>query len=427
MPLLGCIADDVTGATDLASMLVSNGMRTVLVLGVPEPGRALPDTDAVVVALKSRTAPVAAAVADSLAALAALRAAGAESILFKYCSTFDSTPAGNIGPVTDALADALGEPIAIACPAFPANGRTVYQGHLFVGSKLLDESGMENHPLTPMRDSDVVRLLAAQTPHAVGLVPRATVAAGPEAIAAALADLAAAGRRHAVVDAICDDDLRTLGFVAAERRLVTGGSGIAMGLPEAFRRRGRLASLGEAAAAPAVAGRAAILVGSCSRATRRQVAAGRDRFATLILDPIATPAVEPLLAAARAWLADRRREETVMIVGSAEPEAVARLQAILGVEAAGELIETVLSTLAVDLVGAGVRRLIVAGGETSGAVVRALGARELAVGREIAPGVPWTVARRPEGRLGLALKSGNFGGDEFFADALAACETGDPA
>jgi uncharacterized protein YgbK (DUF1537 family) len=426
MPLLGCIADDVTGATDLASMLVSNGMRTVLILGRPMPGRALPEADAVVVALKSRTAAVADAVRDSLAALAALREAGAELVLFKYCSTFDSTPRGNIGPVTDALADALGETIVVACPAFPANGRTVYQGHLFVGSKLLDESGMENHPLTPMRDSDVVRLLAAQTPHAVGLIPHAVVAAGAEAVAEALARLAGEGRRHAVVDAICDADLRALAPVAVTRRLITGGSGIAMGLPEAFRRLGRLADLGDTAAAPPVAGRAAILVGSCSRATRRQVETARRRFATLVLDPLAAPAAEPLIASARSWLAGRTADETVMIVGSAEPEAVARLQALLGVAAAGDLIETVLAALAVDLVGAGVRRLIVAGGETSGAVVRALGVGELAVGREIAPGVPWTVAERAGGRLGLALKSGNFGGDGFFADALAAATAGAP-
>jgi uncharacterized protein YgbK (DUF1537 family) len=235
---LGAIADDFTGATDLCSMLVRGGMRTVQLIGVPRPDDPAPEADAVVVALKSRTAPVNEAVGESLAALAWLRAAGARQFFFKYCSTFDSTDTGNIGPVADALIAKLGCRFALACPAFPANARSVFQGHLFVGSALLNESGMEHHPLTPMKDANLVRVLSRQTDGKVGLVPYATVEQGPSAIRQAMLDLQEQGYRYAIVDAVSDAHLLAIGQAAAHHTLITGGSGVAMGLPENFRAAG---------------------------------------------------------------------------------------------------------------------------------------------------------------------------------------------
>jgi 3-dehydrotetronate 4-kinase len=415
--LLGCIADDFTGATDLASMLVRNGMRTTQVIGVPEPGQAPPDADAVVVALKSRTIPAAEAVRQSLAALAWLQAGGARQILFKYCSTFDSTDAGNIGPVADALADALGCGFAIACPAFPTNGRTVYQGHLFVGGALLNESGMQDHPLTPMRDANLVRVLSRQTEGGVGLVPFATVEQGAGAIRDALTALKEQGRRYAIVDAVTDAHLAAMGEAVASHALLTGGSGVAMGLPENFRRAGLLRA-GGSGALPPVAGHAAVLAGSCSRATLFQVGVARDRVPTLELDALATPDSDALAEQALGWAAGKLSDTPVLIAASAPPDRVAALQAKLGREEAGALVERALARVAAGLVAAGVRRLVVAGGETSGAVVEALGVRRLAIGEEIDPGVPWTYAEGSGAPLLLALKSGNFGGRTFFLDAF---------
>lgn len=418
MPLLGCIADDFTGATDLASMLVRNGMRTVQLIGPPEAGRPVPDADALVVALKSRTAPVDRAVAESLAALHWLRQGGARQILFKYCSTFDSTPRGNIGPVADALSEALGGVFALVCPAFPANGRTVYQGHLFVGDRLLNESGMENHPLTPMKDADLVRLMSAQTGAGVGLIPLSAVGSGAAAIVRAMDELKRRGRRYGVVDALADDHLRAIGAAAAGEVLLTGGSGIAMGLPENFRRQGLLPVREDSAELPVVEGKAAILVGSCSRASLAQVAAARDQLAFLQLDPLLVSDAPALVDQALAWARDRLSERPLMIVGSGRPEQVAELQAKLGREAAGVLVETALSQVAEGLVGMGVRRLVVAGGETSGAVVSRLGVQSLRIGPEIDPGVPWTLADGASGTMLLALKSGNFGAPDFFLRAF---------
>ncbi len=415
--LLGCIADDFTGATDLASMLVRNGMSTTQVIGVPEAGAAAPTADAVVVALKSRTIAPADAVRQSLAALAWLRAAGARQILFKYCSTFDSTDDGNIGPVADALVDALGCGFAIACPAFPTNGRAVFQGHLFVGTTLLNESGMQDHPLTPMRDPNLVRVLSRQTFGTVGLVPFATVEQGAAAVRGALSALKEQGRRYAIVDAVTDQHLLAMGEAVAAHALVTGGSGVAMGLPENFRRAGLLAAT-QAGALPHVPGHAAVLAGSCSRATLFQIGAARDRMPTLELDALATPDAGALARQALEWAATRLSDAPVLIAASAPPDKVAALQAKLGRDAAGTLVEDAMAQIATGLVAAGVRRLVVAGGETSGAVVGALGIERLAIGAEIDPGVPWTYAEGSGPPLLVALKSGNFGGRTFFLDAF---------
>lgn len=417
MALLGCIADDFTGATDLASMLVRNGMRTVQVIGVPAAGEAAPDADAIVVALKSRTIAAREAVQQSLAALSWLEQAGCRQFFFKYCSTFDSTDEGNIGPVADALVAALGCGFAIACPSFPANARTVYQGHLFVGSALLNESGMQDHPLTPMRDPNLVRVLSRQTDGTVGLVPFATVEGGAAAIRDALSALKEQGRRYAIVDALTDTHLQAIGAAVAGHALVTGGSGVAMGLPENFRARGLLRE-SDAGALEGVAGHAAVLAGSCSRATLFQVATARDRVATLELDPLAAPDSDALVRQALEWVDGKLGEQPVVIAASAPPDKVAALQAKLGRDAAGAMVETAMAEIARGLVGRGVRRLVVAGGETSGAVVGALGVKRLRIGAEIDPGVPWTRAEGDGPPMLLALKSGNFGGRDFFLSAF---------
>jgi uncharacterized protein YgbK (DUF1537 family) len=324
--LLGCIADDFTGATDLASMLVKGGMRTVQLLGVPGPADPVPDADAVVVALKSRTAPARQAIEESLAALDWLRAAGCKQFFFKYCSTFDSTEAGNIGPVADALLNRLDGGFALACPAFPANARSVYQGHLFVGSVLLNESGMENHPLTPMKDANLVRVLSRQTDGTVGLVPFAIVEQGAAAIRRAMTQLKEQGRRYAIVDAVSDQHLISIGEAAAGHALITGGSGVAMGLPANFRRAGLLAERGDPAALPAVAGHAAVLAGSCSRATLFQLGTARAHVPTLELDPLTTPDADALAAQALAWAEGKLGATPIVIAASAPPDKVAALQ-----------------------------------------------------------------------------------------------------
>jgi uncharacterized protein YgbK (DUF1537 family) len=422
MPLLGCIADDFTGATDLASMLVKNGMRTVQLIGVPGEADSVPEADAIVVALKSRTAPVAQAVSESLAALAWLRRAGCRQFFFKYCSTFDSTERGNIGPVADALVAALGCGFALACPAFPTNRRTVYQGHLFVGSALLNESGMEKHPLTPMTDANLVRVLSRQTDGTVGLVPFETVERGATAIRDAMTALKEQGRRYAIVDAVTDAHLRAIGEAAAAHPLITGGSGVAIGLPENFRRSGLLALRTDPGALPDAAGAAAALAGSCSRATLLQVATARGQMPVLEIDPLATLEADALVAQAAAWLEGKLGPVPVLIAASAPPERVAALQQRLGREAAGELVERALAEIAALLVARGVRRLVVAGGETAGAVTTKLGVRSLRIGAEIDPGVPWTYAEGSGPPLLLALKSGNFGAPDFFTKAFAQLE-----
>lgn len=415
--LLGVIADDFTGATDIASMLAKNGMRTVQTVGVPA-GDEAPAADAVVVALKSRTIPAADAVAQSLAALDWLLAQGARQIVFKYCSTFDSTDAGNIGPVGEALLDRLGG-IAVVCPAFPANKRTIYRGYLFVGDVLLSESSMKDHPLTPMTDPSLVRVMARQVrdPGTVGLVGCETVQQGAMAIKAALDRLQAEGKRFAVVDAVADADLRAIGAAIADASLLTGGSGIAMGLPDNFRRIGALAE-GGAARLEVPEGRSAVLAGSCSAATRGQVAAVAGRWPTMRLDPQELAAGRQSAAAVLRWAGEQDPGNPILIYSTAEPDAVRAAQETLGRDRAAAVLEEAFAAVAAGLVAAGVRRMVVAGGETAGAVVGALGTDQLAIGPEIDPGVPWVQANGAEG-LCLALKSGNFGTEDFFAKAFA--------
>ncbi len=419
--LLGAIADDFTGATDLCNTLVRRGMRTVQLIDVPPPSTEIPDAEAVVVALKSRTIPAAEAIDKSLAALGWLQQAGARQILFKYCSTFDSTDAGNIGPVAEALMAALGTDFTLFCPAFPEAGRTIYKGYLFVGDVLLSESGMRDHPLTPMRDPSLVRVLQRQSQGKVGLVLHYDVARGAAAIADAFGSLRLAGFQHAIVDAIEDHDLEAIGEAAADFKLITGGSGIALGLPDNFRRGGLLGDGAAADTLPPVDGQAAVLSGSCSTATQAQVAYFSERRPVFTIDPIAA-AEGGLAAQALAWAKPLLGEKPILISATAPPEKVAEAQARLGRERAGTVVEETLAAIARDLVRQGVRRLVVAGGETAGAVVQALGVTGLRIGRQIDPGVPWTVSiptRPGEPALALALKSGNFGAPDFFLRAFS--------
>lgn len=420
--LLGCIADDFTGATDLANNLVRGGMRVLQTIGVPDGDGDVADADAVVVALKSRTIEPEQAVAQSLAALRWLQARGAAQIYFKVCSTFDSTDRGNIGPVGDALLEALGAPIAPVCPAFPENQRTVFKGHLFVGDQLLSDSPMRQHPLTPMTDANLLRVLGRQSRHAVGLVDHAVVARGEAAVRERLQALAAGGARWAVVDAVHDDDLRAMGRAFAGLPLIVAGSGVAIGLPQ---NRG-LAPSAQAAQLPAPAGRRAIVSGSCSAASNAQVAdfIGRGGVAFAV-DPLTLAAGRDVGTEALAWAAAQAPERTLLVYATATADAVRAVQAQLGAARAGELVEAALATVARGLVAGGVRQLVVAGGETSGACVQALGVRQLRIGPQIDPGVPWCHALAPHGGepgragLHLALKSGNFGTPDFFTKAFA--------
>ncbi|MCX8005738.1 MAG: four-carbon acid sugar kinase family protein, partial [Burkholderiaceae bacterium] len=392
---LGCIADDFTGAADIANTLTRGGLRTVLAIGVP--AQPPPAADAVVVALKTRSIDPEQAVAQSLAACDWLAAHGCGQFVFKICSTFDSTPRGNIGPVAEALRERLAAGCVAVCPAFPANGRTVYRGHLFVGDALLNESGMEKHPLNPMTDANLVRVLQAQSRSRVALIGHEVVRAGPAAIAQRLKALDAAGFGFAIVDAVCDADLLALGAALADARLAVGGSGIALGLPQNFRARGEPAA--SEAKRPPLDGNAVLLAGSCSNATRAQVAAYDGP--RLQIDPARVVGDATYLEEVRTWCLQQRRPP--LVASSAAAAEVAALQAVHGAHLAQQ-IERFFGDLAAALLAAGVRRFIVAGGETSGAVVAALGVRLLEVGAEIDPGVPVLWAREPA-PLALALKS----------------------
>jgi uncharacterized protein YgbK (DUF1537 family) len=410
-------------------MLVKYGMRTVQLIGVPQspPPAAV---DAIVVALKSRSCPAQQAIADSLAALGWLQAAGCRQFYFKYCSTFDSTPAGNIGPVAEALMDALGADFTIACPAFPANKRTIYHGYLFVGNVLLNESGMQNHPLNPMTDANLQRVLQAQVKRRVGVVDYGVVCLGASAIREAFNRLRRDGCGFAIVDVLSNRDLESLGAACADLPLVTAGSGLAVGLPENFRQQGLLAKDAVAGALPASGGFRAVIAGSCSVATQAQVEMMRQRNPAFRVDPLQLAAGTDVVCNALAWAREHLAEAPLLIYSTDSPASVKAVQQKLGAAKAGELVEAALAAIADGLVKMGVGQLIVAGGESAGAVVKTLGVTGLRIGREIDPGVPWTTVLQPprqiqrqhppgtgERPLALALKSGNFGTTDFFLKA----------
>ncbi len=416
--LLGCIADDLTGATDLSLMLSREGLRTVQTTGVPTQSLNLQNVDAVVVALKSRTISADLAVSQSVAAAEWLLANGAQRFLFKYCSTFDSTDLGNIGPVAEALLNFLGETFTIACPAFPAAGRSIYRGNLFVDGVPLSESSMRDHPLTPMRDSNLCRLLQRQTVGKVSLVSYADVDAGVEAIAKAFEQQKSVGNRFAIIDALTDAHLRSIGMIAAQLKLVTGGSGIAIGLPAAYVEQGLIERLTPPPATiTAPPGRSIVLAGSCSEATRGQVQTAIEAgFPTFRIDPMDIAAGKLDVASVQKWLSAQGSNLIPLIYSSDDPAKVGVVQEKLGRQNAGHIVEVLLAGIAKILPQLSYSRIIVAGGETSGAVVEALGIKVLSIGPEIDPGVPWTLSNSGP-QMALALKSGNFGTKDFFIKA----------
>ena len=420
--LLGCIADDFTGATDLANNLVRTGMRVVQTIGVPN-GPLSAQVDCVVIALKTRTIAPADAIAQSLQALRWLQAQGARQFYFKYCSTFDSwyqgDVRGNIGPVTEALMAELGTDFTIATPAFPDNGRTVFKGHLFVGDALLSDSGMKDHPLTPMRDANLVRVMQAQCQSKVGLIDHKTVAAGAAAVTQAIEQLKSQGVRIAIVDAVSNDDLIRMGPALRDLPLLTAGSGVAIALPANF----GLQADPRTSRLPAAGGRQAIVSGSCSQATLGQVQHAKDQgVPAWALDPAALmdDAGQQQAIAQACEFAARHTTTPVLVYSSAAPDAVRAIQQRFGVEQAGHRVEQTLAAIARGLVQQGVRQLVVAGGETSGACVQALGIEQMQIGPQIDPGVPWCHAASPLSPEGLhiTLKSGNFGGTDFFTRSL---------
>ncbi|EJL77865.1 hypothetical protein PMI15_04489 [Polaromonas sp. CF318] len=411
---LGCIADDFTGATDLANNLVRSGMRVIQTIGVPQGG--IGEADAVVVALKSRTIPAGEAVTQSLDALAWLKKQGASQFYFKICSTFDSTSDGNIGPVAEALMTALSTDFCCVTPAFPENHRTVFKGHLFVGDQLLSDSGMRNHPLTPMTNSNLVQVMQAQSDGKVALIEHATVNAGGAAIQDKIAHLRSQGFRFAIVDAIDNEDLLSLGRAISMMPLVVAGSGVAIGLPQNH----GLTPSTKAAQLPPAAGLQAIVSGSCSIATNRQVAEFiRAGLPALAIDPLRIAAGNNVIQEALDWASKQLGTQPILIYSSADPVSVKEVQGQLGVNDAGAMVEHALAAIAKGLVELGVRQLLVAGGETSGACVQALGIAQMRIGQQIDPGVPWCYAGASAcgADIHIALKSGNFGTPDFFTKA----------
>lgn len=415
--LLGCIADDITGATDLALTLKRSGLRTIQVMGVPTDAALLQEFDAVVVALKSRTNPIEEAIEWSLQSADVLVAAGAQQIFFKYCSTFDSTDKGNIGPVAEALIAKLGGDIAFVCPAFPTNKRTIYQGHLFVGDQLLSSSPMKDHPLTPMRDSNLVAVMQRQTSLPVGLIDYGVVDQGAQAIANAVADAKRDDTRFLIIDAISDHHLMSIGKAAAGHKLITGGSGVAIGLADNFVAAGFLTKTTVDAPMTTQPGRAAILSGSCSAATRSQIATALEAgVPAMRLDALEVASGNVGADTFLAFAKEQSSDQPILIYSSDDPDVIATVQKTLGREQAGAIVENTMAEIAKGLAEASFTKLIIAGGETSGAVIAALKVNAIEIGPEIDPGVPWTKSLDDRG-LTLALKSGNFGGDRFFVDA----------
>ena len=418
MPItLGCIADDFTGATDLANMLVKGGLKTIQLLGTPRKSDVVPSVDAVIIALKTRTIPVEEAIEQSLRALNWLKSAGAEKFFFKYCSTFDSTDDGNIGPVIDALMADLETPFTIACPAFPETERTIFKGHLFVGDKLLSDSPMRYHPLTPMTDSNLVSTLSRQTSQKVGLVQYTDILGGPSEIRKAFDQLRKEDVAIAITDVLNDEHLYFLGEAVKDFKLITGGSGIALGLPSQLKSRNNHKEKITAHKLPKVLGKELILSGSCSEMTLAQVNEFSKKYRTLKLNPIELAESNASLENAVDWVIQAKGEEPILVYASAPPDAVNEAQKRLGRDLASSTVENALAKIASAAVQNGFRRIVIAGGETAGAVVSNLGIKGIMIGEQIDPGVPTTVSiGNPS--IGLVLKSGNFGSADFFEKSL---------
>lgn len=418
MPTLGCIADDFTGATDLASQLVASGMSTIQMIGIPdiELADSITGADAVIIALKSRNIPVQEAISDSVNALRWLKEIGCNQFYFKYCSTFDSTSEGNIGPVTDALMVELKTCFTVVCPALPSNERTVYNGYLFADGVLLNESGMQNHPLTPMTDPNLLRIMSAQTQHNVGLVNHNTIQKGADAVRQRFKELQDQEKSIAILDCIDNDELSILGKACKNLSLVTAGSGLGLGLGAEWQKEVKRI---DSATLPPVEGRELILSGSCSCATRNQIAQAKNKYYSIYLDVLELAcSYKKTIQDIINKFSENSKSGPILIYASSTPDMVEKIQQKLGQEYAGTLIETAMGEIAKLLVEKeGVRRLIVAGGETSGAVVHSLSIKGLRIGPTIDPGVPWTVTIGNDKNLALALKSGNFGSNDFMTKA----------
>lgn len=415
--LLGCISDDITGASDLGLMLASNGLPTTLFLDTPDP-HAVVDTPCVVIALKIRTSPVAEAVSEANAAAKWLLNRNARQLFYKYCSTFDSTAKGNIGPVTDALLRMVDQDLTVLLPAFPENGRTVRNGELTVDGVPLSESSMRHHPLTPMTDSYIPRLMDAQTQAgSTSLITQSEVDAGVETIAARLQECRAQGKRYVCIDTASDVDLATIAEAITALRLITGGSGIGQSIPDALRRRQLLDLHQDQPAMPTLRGYAAVLAGSCSSATRTQVAKFKTVAKPIVVDPIALKRSETSKEVLSEIAVAAVQSGDVLVCSTTDPAQLLKIQETMGVEESATLVEETLAYVARKLMDSGIRKFVVAGGETSGAVAKALGIRKLVIGKQIDPGVPWMIADTPDPSC-LAFKSGNFGRPDFFQHAL---------
>jgi len=417
---LGCIADDFTGATDLASMLARSGVNVSLRIGVP---LSTPENTAEieVIALKTRSISASKAIEESLSALKWLKEAGAKKYFFKYCSTFDSTAEGNIGPVSEALMNELKVDQTIYCPAFPENGRSIYMGNLFVGQKLLSESSMKDHPLTPMNDSNLMRLLSAQVSRRVGLADRIVVNSGVNSLKEKLISLKENDVPHVIVDAVADTDLDTIASACQDMDFITGGSALAMPLAEFYKASGKISANDNSFMNKKLNTGSIILSGSCSEMTIIQVKNFIQRGAAAFqLDPIdlAENGVKKVLD----WLSSQDFTKNIIIYATSEPDTVKKVQAELGVDMAGKIVEQGLSECAIAARELGIKNFIIAGGETSGAITKALNVRQLDIGIEIAPGVPWTFSGKRNNQIALSLKSGNFGSEEFFTEALSKLE-----
>ena len=417
---LGCIADDFTGATDLASMLARSGVNVSLRIGVP---LSTPENTAEieVIALKTRSISASKAIEESLSALKWLKEAGAKKYFFKYCSTFDSTAEGNIGPVSEALMNELKVDQTIYCPAFPENGRSIYMGNLFVGQKLLSESSMKDHPLTPMNDSNLMRLLSAQVSRRVGLADHIVVNSGVNSLKEKLISLKENDVPHVIVDAVADTDLDIIASACQDMDFITGGSALAMPLAEFYKASGKISAVDNSFMNKKLNTGSIILSGSCSEMTIIQVKNFIQRGAAAFqLDPIdlAENGVKKVLD----WLSSQDFTKNIIIYATSDPDTVKKVQAELGVDMAGKIVEQGLSECAIAARELGIKNFIIAGGETSGAITKALNVRQLDIGIEIAPGVPWTFSGKRNNQIALSLKSGNFGSEEFFTEALSKLE-----
>lgn len=412
--LLGVIADDFTGATDIAGFLVENGMRTVQLNGIPKKNIHV-DADAVVISLKSRSCPAEQAINQSLEALRWLQVQGCQQFYFKYCSTFDSTAQGNIGPVTDALLAELNETFTIVCPALPVNGRTVFNGYLFVLGELLNESGMRHHPVTPMTDSSLVRLMNNQSQGECGLVNYQVIEQGVDAVVARFAQLQEEGKRYAVVDAINSTHLITLGQAVKSLKLITGGSGLAAGIAQNWANKLADQSEAQSAGLPTKAP-GVVLSGSCSVMTNQQVARYQSVAPHFAVDVEACLRDKNYVQQAFIWVtAQLDSQYAPMVYATADPDKLKAIQTQYGAATSSEAVEQFFSQLAHQLQEFGIKNFIVAGGETSGIVTQSLGVTGFHIGPQIAPGVPWV--QSIDGSLSLALKSGNFGDERFFEKA----------